>query len=105
VVLKNNCLYQLAIYATSHQQGSATILYPTTDAGAKEARIGVREPAHGRQMAQVNLRPVDVAILEERVMSGNTGTSERKRHDYAEWLLLGANTMTKGPPREIGGRP
>lgn len=88
--LPREMLYQLAIYADSHEHRSATILYPTTDAAAKEARIGVREPVFGRQMAQVNLRPVPIALLEDLVMSGNSAGAQRKRHAYAEWLLAGA---------------
>ena len=37
---------------------------------AKEARIGVREPVYGRQMAQVGLRPVQLGVLEDLVLSG-----------------------------------
>lgn len=85
--LPREMLYQLAIYAASHQQRSATILYPTTDAGAKEARIGVREPVHGRQMAQVNLRPVHLGYLEKLVTYGNSAGARRQRHEYAQRLL------------------
>lgn len=85
--LPREMLYQLAIYAASHQQRSATILYPTTDAGAKEARIGVREPVHGRQMAQVNLRPVHLGYLEKLLTYGNSAGAQRQRHEYAERLL------------------
>jgi 5-methylcytosine-specific restriction enzyme subunit McrC len=87
--LPRGMLYQLAVYAASHQQGSATILYPTTDAGAKEARIGVREPIYGRQMAQVNLRPVHLARLENLVMAGNLATAQRERQIFAGWLISG----------------
>lgn len=87
--LPREMLYQLAIYAASHQQRSATILYPTTDAGAKEARIGVREPVYGQQMAQVNMRPVHLARLEDLVMAGHSASAQRERQTFAGWLLLG----------------
>ena len=93
--LPREMLYQLAIYAASHQRRSATILYPTTDAEAKEARIGVREPVYGRQMAQVGLRPVQLGVLEDLVLSGRSARAQRKRRAYAEWLLLGAKTVSK----------
>lgn len=87
--LPNEMLYQLAIYAASHQQGSATILYPTNEASAQETRIRVRELLFGRQMAQVNLRPVNLALLENLVMSGTSANAERERNSLAKWLITG----------------
>lgn len=93
--LPREMLYQLAIYAFSHEQRSATILYPTTDTAAQEARIGVRESVFGRHMAIVNLRPVNVVALEDLLSSGNSADANRKRQAYAEWLLSGAKTVVK----------
>lgn len=98
--LPREMLYQLAIYAASHQDRSAAILYPTTDAGATEARIGVRDPVYGRQMAQVSLRPVHLAHLEHLVMSGNSAKVQRERQAFARWLITG----TMEPRRAASNR-
>jgi hypothetical protein len=82
-------LYQLAIYAASYKQKSATILYPTTELEAKEARLSVQDPVFGRQIAQVSLRPVHLGTLENHVMSGNAASAQRDRRAYCERLLLG----------------
>ncbi len=93
-------LYQLTIYAASHEGKSATILYPTTDSGAKEARIAVQDPVFGRSAALVNVRPVLLPVLENLVMSPNTPMLVRNRRTYAESLLDG---VTRGPRRPIEG--
>jgi 5-methylcytosine-specific restriction enzyme subunit McrC len=87
--LPSEMLYQLAIYAVSHERRSATILYPTTDSAAKEARIGVTDPVFGRQIALVCLRPVHVGVLENLIMSGRSAAEERARWDYAKRLVFG----------------
>lgn len=88
--LPREMLYQLAIYAASHQKRSATILYPTTDKGAKEARISVNDPVHGKQVALVCLRPVGVSILEAHVLAGQSAIAQKDRSAYAETLALGS---------------
>lgn len=87
--LPREMLYQLAIYAASHKQRSATILYPTTESGAQEARLSVQDPVFGRQIAQVNLRPVLLGLLESHVMAGNSASTQRDRRAYCKWLLFG----------------
>ena len=89
--LPREMLYQLGIYAASHEQRSATILYPTTDNSAKEARIAVTDPVFGRQIALVCLRPVHVILLEDLIMSGRSAGVERARRDYAERLAFGTS--------------
>ncbi|MBI1917616.1 MAG: restriction endonuclease [Planctomycetes bacterium] len=89
--LPREMLYQLGIYAASHEQRSATILYPTTDNSAKEARIAVTDPVFGRQIALVCLRPVHVIFLEDLIMSGRSAGVERARRDYAERLAFGTS--------------
>jgi 5-methylcytosine-specific restriction enzyme subunit McrC len=87
--LPREMLYQLAMYAASHERRSAGILYPTTASGAREARISVRDPIFGRPAAQVCLRPVHVGKLEDLVMAGTSAAVRRRRRDYASWLLAG----------------
>jgi 5-methylcytosine-specific restriction enzyme subunit McrC len=88
--LPREMLYQLAVYAASSQKQSATILYPTTDAAAREARVSVADPVFGRRIAQVCLRPVVVGLLEGLVLSGSSAEAARRRRAYAGWLALGA---------------
>ncbi|MBN9519477.1 restriction endonuclease [bacterium] len=87
--LPREMLYQLAVYAASHEGRTATILYPTTAAGATEARIGVRDAVFGRYMAQVHLRPVILDVLERHVAAGDAAGAVRERRAYADWLLTG----------------
>jgi len=87
--LPTDMLYQLAIYAASHEEKVATILYPTTDTAAKEARINVQDPVSGRQIARVCLRPVVLGVLEEHIMSGHSAGAQRGRGMYADRLALG----------------
>jgi 5-methylcytosine-specific restriction enzyme subunit McrC len=87
--LPREMLYQLAIYAASHDRRSATILYPTADGRATEARICVRDSVFGREAAQVIMRPVVLGMLEEHITSGHRATAQRMRRDYAERLVLG----------------
>jgi 5-methylcytosine-specific restriction enzyme subunit McrC len=88
-LLPREMLYQQAVYATGHEARAATILYPTMDGGAMEARLEVRDPVYGRQVARVNLRPVALPGFEALVMSGQTATGRRESREYAERLLFG----------------
>lgn len=83
-------LYQLAIYAMSREDDrTATILYPTTDGGATEARIAVRDPVGGGTRAQVVARPVPIDRLE--ALLEHTGTAaQRERATFARWLAFGS---------------
>lgn len=87
-------LYQLVIYALSHEKQLATILYPTTASTAKEARITVANPLSGKHIAMVCLRPVGMGVLEKLIMSGDSFVAQRHRRDFAETLALGP---TSGP--------
>lgn len=87
--LPREMLYQLAIYAASNHVKEATILYPTIDATASEARIQVRDPVFGSQVCQVNLRPIIVSLLEDLIMSQKTAAVQRERRAFAEQLLFG----------------
>ncbi len=94
--LPREMLYQVALYAASNDSRSATILYPTTDGEATEARITVADPVVGRQAALVCLRPVVVSRIEDLVMSHQSATLERQRRAYAEALAFGSGAL---PPR------
>lgn len=88
--LPREMLYQLVVYAISHQhQLQSSILYPTTNPLAKEARIDVTDPVYGRHLGQVCLRPVNLSRIEELV-STNTAAARRERAAYAKQLALGA---------------
>lgn len=87
--LPREMLYQLVVYAISHHQHpQSSILYPTTDAKAKEARIDVTDPLFGRHIGQVCLRPVLLPLLEKMVTSKASQT-RREREAYARRLALG----------------
>ena len=87
--LPRDMLYQLAIYAMSHEGGTATILYPTTHAQATEARIEVRDPLHGGRRALVVLRPVALERLEGLVSAKPTAAVLRERRSFARELVFG----------------
>lgn len=57
--LPREMLYQLALYAVGQGDvDEAVILYPTLAVGAKEARIGLRDPVKGGRLGTVVVRPV-----------------------------------------------
>lgn len=87
--LPRDMLYQLALYASSHHSKTATILYPTTQAAATEARIEVRDPVSYRQLAQVRSRPVYLGRFEELVLAKPSAAMQRRRAAYADWLAFG----------------
>jgi 5-methylcytosine-specific restriction enzyme subunit McrC len=86
-------LYQLAIYATIHEGGTATILYPSTHSQAAEARIEVRDPLLGGRRALVVLRPVSLDRLEGLVSAKQTAAVLRERRSFALELVFGTEPL------------
>jgi 5-methylcytosine-specific restriction enzyme subunit McrC len=95
--LPREMLYQLAIYALSQVSApKATIVYPTTDPAAQEARIVIREPMWGAQLAHVQLRPLDMVRLEQLLRNTRTPDGKCACRSLAEWLAFGSES--KEPP-------
>lgn len=88
--LPSEMLYQLVMYAIGQDAcNSATILYPTTDPGATEAKIKIHVPAHRQGNVFVMLRPVDLQRLDELVTNRHKKKNERERRRFARWLVFG----------------
>ena len=66
--------------------GRATILYPTIDPAAREARIEIRDP-FGAERAIVGLRPVNLLKFENLIRQSRVTTRERMA--YARALAFG----------------
>jgi 5-methylcytosine-specific restriction enzyme subunit McrC len=82
-------LYQLVVYAISQRQyPKSSILYPTTNALAKEARIDITDPLFGMHIGQVCLRPVCLPLLENLVTS-KVSQARKEREAYARRLAFG----------------
>ncbi len=87
--LPSTMLYQLVAYAISQpMRPESSILYPTTDVKAKEARIDAREPISGKKIAQVCLRPILLPQLARLVMA-NSPEGRREREALAHRLAFG----------------
>lgn len=89
--LPRHMLYQLVVYAVSHRDTPrSTILYPTFNPAAREARIDVTDPVYGKMIGQVCLRPVDLERLETLVSSTKT-VDHSERVALALRLALGTD--------------
>ena len=93
--LPREMLYQLAIYALSRAPGSAgatatsVILYPTLAAGAREARIEIRDLVRGSGRGTVVLRPVDMLKLSQLVALPDSPEAIERRQRLAKKLCFG----------------
>jgi 5-methylcytosine-specific restriction enzyme subunit McrC len=91
--LPREMLYQLVVYAVSlRQRPQSSILYPTMEPLAREARIDVTDPLHGSEIGQVWLRPVVLPRLEELVGS-RTSAARRERETLALRLAFGNDAV------------
>lgn len=87
--LPREMLYQLVAYAVSlREKRQSSILYPTTDSAAREARLDVRDPFYGRPIGQVCLRPVHLPTIEKLVMT-NSAKARRLREELAQRFAFG----------------
>lgn len=87
--LPREMLYQLVVYAISQRQRpQSSILYPTMDARAKEARIDVTDPLFGKPLGQVCLRPVLLTKI-EKLVGDQASQARREREEYAHQLAFG----------------
>lgn len=87
--LPREMLYQLVVYAIScRMKPRSSILYPTMDDHAKEARIDVTDPMFGKFLGQVCLRPIHLPTIVELV-SKVTPQSRRDRELCAKRLAFG----------------
>lgn len=88
--LPREMLYQLSIYALSQGVGaSATILYPTADVVARDARIELRGPLEGWGRASVILRPVSLRALKDAIEAGDGASARQGRQTLARRLTFG----------------
>lgn len=88
--LPREMLYQLAVYALSQPSPArATILYPTTDAGARDAAIAISDPVQSGVRAHVVLRPVHVGSLVTAVRQ----PSGDVLHKVASSLVFGTEAV------------
>ena len=85
--LPPSMLYQLSVYALSQPDcRTAVILYATTTAAAREARIEISDRIRGGTRAWVVLRPVCLPLLADLVRQKRTAIEDRRRNEYATYL-------------------
>lgn len=85
-------LYQLVIYAISHSKTPrSTILYPTMNNFAKEARIDISDLSYGNQIGQVCIRPVHLPTLLDLTMD-HSRRGQAGRKALASKLAFGADS-------------
>jgi len=88
--LPSKMLYQLVVYSLSQgkKEGKATILYPTLNGKAEEARIQINGCIDGKEnYGQVILRPVNLELLNKHISRGSH--EYEKRQGFAKSLAFG----------------
>jgi len=92
--LPRDMLYQLAIYALGHNQAErrAAILYPTIAPEAAEQSITIHEAANGAAQARVDLRPVNLLLLNELLHNGPSLEARRRKVQFARQLAFGCSS-------------
>jgi 5-methylcytosine-specific restriction enzyme subunit McrC len=89
--LPRDMLYQLAIYALSHEPNAqAIILYPTLDPAAREARLVIRDSVRGDPQASVVLRPVNLNCVADLVSARRHYRTQDERQAFAHYMAFGA---------------
>jgi len=90
-------LYQLALYALGHDGNNrrAAILYPTLNSYAVEQSIVVQEAVRGSATASVDLRPVNLLLLDQ-LLSGKGQQVRRQRTELARYLAFGGQSEETG---------
>ena len=89
--LPREMLYQLVIYSLSQRVNKvATIIYPTTDNSAKEARINLNDPISGNTNGVVIMRAVNLIELEEKIRN----REKKKLQSIAHKLVFGFSSHT-----------
>ncbi len=87
--LPREMLYQLVVYAISNRERpQSSILYPTLNPLAREARLDVTDPVYGKQLGQVCLRPLNLLEMESLVSIDNSANL-RRREFIAHQLAFG----------------
>jgi 5-methylcytosine-specific restriction enzyme subunit McrC len=94
--LPREMLYQLVVYAISHRQcPQSSILYPTLETSAKEARIDITDPIFGNFLGQVCLRPIHLPTILELITTKTT-QGRREREVFAKQLAFGETSNCQG---------
>jgi 5-methylcytosine-specific restriction enzyme subunit McrC len=89
--LPRDMLYQLAMYALSGGAGDqATILYPTLDGLAREARIQISHPMRGTPIGGVVIRPVHLGRLANLLDQPEAVAIQRERAAFAHTMAFGS---------------
>ena len=87
--LPREMLYQLVVYAISQPHCAvSSIIFPTMNHLATEARIDVTDPVYGKPIGQVSLRPLLLSKLESLIFDNST-KGRKDRAEYANQLAFG----------------